>query len=211
MVDALADWERFLHEQDMPLLIRLALVHYQFEVIHPFLDGNGRIGRMILPLMLILSGALVQPLLYLSAFFEQHRTEYYRLLLDISQKGDLLPWIQFFLRGVHQQAREAENRTVRIVQLQNEIREDLLATKRAPSVIRLAEHLFALPFVTAASAQEHLGVSRPTAHAAINALVERGDLIEITDRPRYRVYLAPRIYEAVYGPIDPANGRAGGI
>ncbi len=88
---ALSDQERFLHETDLPLLAQLAVAHYQFEVIHPFLDGNGRIGRLMIPLMLVLRGALPQPLLYLSAFFEQHRSEYYDHLLFTSQRGDMMP------------------------------------------------------------------------------------------------------------------------
>ena len=149
MGELLTDLENFLHEEEMPLLIQLALAHYQFEVIHPFLDGNGRIGRLMIPLMLILRGALTQPLLYLSAFFEQYRDDYFDLLLATSQNGDLLPWIRFFLRGVQQQARDAEERTVTLVDLHHQVRNELLAEKRPNSVIRLAEQLFSLPFVTA--------------------------------------------------------------
>jgi Fic family protein len=94
------------------------MAHYQFEVIHPFLDGNGRIGRLMIPLMLVFRDALPQPLLYLSAFFEQRRSEYYDHLLLTSQRGDLMPWIEFFLGGVRQQARDSEERTVRLVELQ---------------------------------------------------------------------------------------------
>ena len=200
--EALTDWEYFLHEQEMPLLVQLALAHYQFEVIHPFLDGNGRIGRMMIPLMLVLRGALTQPLLYLSAYFEQHRDEYYDLLLRTSQNGDLLPWIRFFLHGARRQALDAEERTVRIVEHQHQLRDNLHDEKRPPSVIRLAEHLFSCPVVTAPSVEGRLGVTRPTAYAAINALFERGDLVEITNRKRNRIYVAHRIFEAVYGAIE---------
>ena len=201
MGEALTDWERFLHEQDMPLLVQLALAHYQFEAIHPFLDGNGRIGRLMILLMLVLRGALTQPLLYLSAFFEQHRDQYMDLLLRTSQNGDLLPWIRFFLRGVRDQAREAEERTVRLVDLQNRLRSRLLDEKRPPSVIRLAEHLFTFPIVTAPRAAALLDVTPPTAYKAINTLVERGDLVEMSHRARSRIYQAPQIFEAVYGAI----------
>jgi Fic family protein len=199
---ALADLERFLHEHDLPLLVQLAFAHYQFEVIHPFLDGNGRIGRLLIPLMLVLRGALPEPLLYLSAYFEQHRSEYYDHLLLTSQRGDLLPWLTFFLHGVRRQARDAEERTVRLVELQHQMRNQLLEEGRPNSVVRLAEHLFSTPILTAARAQSLLGVTRPTAHAAIDALVERGDLYEVTGRERGRVYEAPRIFDAVYGPVD---------
>jgi Fic family protein len=201
MKAALDDLEQFLHDQDMPLLVQLALAHYQFEVIHPFLDGNGRIGRLLIPLMLVLRDALPQPLLYLSAFIEQHRSEYYDLLLSTSQHGDLMPWLRFFLRGVRRQARDAEERTVRLVELQQELRNELLAEGRSTTIVRLAEHLFSIPFINASHAEAVLDVSRPTAHAAINALVDRGDLVEITGRERWRMYEAPRIFEAVYGPV----------
>lgn len=199
---ALDDLERFLHDRDMPLLVQLALAHYQFEVIHPFLDGNGRIGRLLIPVMLVLRDALPQPLLYLSAYFEQYRSEYYDLLLVTSQQGDLMPWLGFFLRGVRQQARDAEERTVRLVELQHELRNELLDEGRPSSVVRLAEHLFSVPIITAARAASLLAVTRPTAHAAINALVDRGDLVEVTGRERGRIYEAPRIFDAVYGSVE---------
>lgn len=202
MTTALGDLEHFLHEHDLPLLIQLAVAHHQFEVIHPFLDGNGRIGRLMIPLMLVLRGALPQPLLYLSAYFEQHRSEYYDHLLITSQTGDLMPWLAFFLRGVRRQARDAEERTVRLVELQHQLRNELLEEGRPNSVIRLAEQLFSSPVVTAATAEQAIGVTRPTAHAAIDALVERGDLVEVTGRERRRVYEAPHIFEATYGPVD---------
>lgn len=202
MQRALADLERFLHETELPLLIQLAVAHYQFEVIHPFLDGNGRIGRLMIPLMLVLREALPQPLLYLSVYLEQHRSEYYDHLLFTSQRGDLMPWLAFFLEGVRRQARDSEDRTVRLVELQHALRNDLLEEGRPNSVIRLAEHLFSGPLVTAARVEAITGVSRPTAHAAIDALVERGDLREITGRSRGRVYEAPAIFEAVYGSVD---------
>jgi Fic family protein len=206
---ALTDLERFLHQHDLPLLVQLAFAHYQFEVIHPFLDGNGRIGRLLIPLMLVLRRALPDPLLYLSAYFEQHRSEYYDHLLLTSQRGDLLPWLEFFLHGVRRQARDSEERTVRLVELQHRMRNELLDEGKPNSAVRLAEHLFSTPILTAASAESLLGVTRPTAHAAIDALVERGDLHEVTGRERGRIYEAPRIFDAVYGTVDigePAPG-----
>jgi len=202
MDDALADLERFLNERQLPLLVQLAFAHYQFEAIHPFLDGNGRIGRLLMPLMLVLRGALPQPLLYLSAFFEQHRGEYNDHLLLTSQRGDLMPWLAFFLHGVRRQAREAEERTVRLVELQHEMRNLVLDEGRSKTVVRLTELLFSTPVVTAARVETMLGVSRPTAYAAIDSLVERGDLVEVTGRERGRIYEAPRIFDAVYGPVE---------
>ena len=121
--------------------------------------------------------------------------------MTTSQNGDLLPWIRFFLRGVRQQARDAEERTVRLVDLHHQVRNELLDEKRPNSVVRLVEQLFSLPFVTARWAADALNVSAPTAYAAINALVERGDLVELGHRSRNRIYQAPHIFEAVYGSL----------
>lgn len=199
---ALGDLERFLNERDLPLLVQLALAHYQFEVIHPFLDGNGRIGRLLIPLMLVLREALPGPLLYLSAYFEHHRAEYYDHLLITSQKGDVMPWLEFFFRGVRRQAKDAEERTVRLVELQHQLRNELLDEGRPNSVVRLAELLFSTPVITAPGVERMLAVTRPTAQAAIDALVERGELMEVTGRQRHRIYEAGRIFGAVYGPVD---------
>ena len=113
-----------------------------------------------------------------------------------------MPWIAFFLRGVRRQARESEERTVRLVELQHELRNELLDEGRATSVIRLAEQLFSTPVVTAPQVERLLDVTRPTAHAAIDALVARGNLAEITGNQRNRVYTAQAIFDAVYGPVD---------
>ena len=123
-------------------------------------------------------------------------------MLVTSQSGDLMPWIAFFLRGVRQQARDSVKRTVRLVELQHQLRNELLDEGRATSVIRLAEQLFLNPVVTAARVEAVLGVTRPTAQTAIDALVARGDLIETTGRDRNRVYRAQAIFDALYGPIS---------
>src|SRR5581483_261997 len=112
MTSALDDLERFLNDRPLPLLVQFAMAHYQFEVIHPFLDGNGRLGRLLIPLMLIDRAVLPQPLLYLSAYFERNRNSYYDLLLRTTREGDFGPWISFFLLGVRAQANDAEERTV---------------------------------------------------------------------------------------------------
>ena len=210
MKDTLRDLEKFIHDRQMPLLLQLALVHYQFEVIHPFLDGNGRLGRILMPLLLVERDVLPEPLLYLSAYFEQNRSDYYDLLLRTSQHGDLMPWIKFFLRGVRRQARDAEQRTHRLVKLQADLRNQLFEEGRPGSVLRLAEHLFSWPMVTARMVARLINVTAPTANAAIRALVERGDLEEISGRERYRLYQATKIFEAVYGPVDSSEQATGG-
>jgi Fic family protein len=202
---ALTDWERFLHETDLPLLIQLALAHYQFEVIHPFVDDNGRVGRLLIPLVLASRQVLREPLLYLSVFFERHRRRYYDLLLATSQTGDFDPWLQFFLEGVRVQSTDAEERTIRLLDLQARLREDLLAEHRSATGIRLADSLFNRPLVTAKRVQAELGVSHPTAMSAIETLASRGTLVEQTGRRRDRVYFAGEIFDAVYGDVPEAQ------
>lgn len=199
---SLSDLEGFLHRTDLPLLLQMAIAHYQFEVIHPFLDGNGRIGRLLIPLMLVQRNMLSQPLLYLSAYFERNRSDYYRHLLGVSQDGDFAPWFSFFFKGVREQATESEERTVRLVELQRNMREALLEEGRPTSVVRLGERLAAFPVVTASQVSSELALSRPTAQTAIDTLVERGDLREVTGQTRNRVYVAEAILGAVYGKLE---------
>ena len=204
MKPALDDLEQFLHTRSLPLLVHLAMAHYQFEVIHPFLDGNGRLGRLLIPLVLIERGVLPQPLLYLSVYFERNRSHYYDLLLGTSRSGDLEPWISFFLRAVSAQATEAEERTVRLVELQSTMRNQLLAERVNTTVVRAAELLFSTPYVSATSLATALDVTFPTAQSAIDVLISRGDLTETTGRKRNRFYFAQGIFDAVYGtPTEP--------
>jgi len=201
--EALSDFERFLHERDLPLLVQLAMIHYQFEAIHPFIDGNGRVGRLLIPLVLCAHGALEEPLLYLSAYFERNRSQYYRLLLRTSQLGDLGPWFAFFFQAVETQAAEAEERTIRLVDGQRALREELLAAGSSSTALRLADMLFMRPYVSARRLQEDLGVSFPTAQKAIDLLVRKGLLAEISGRQRGRLYFSEALFHAVYGDNDP--------
>jgi Fic family protein len=199
MTEALDDLEAFLQDRSLPLLIHLAVAHYQFEVIHPFLDGNGRLGRLLIPLVLVERGVLPQPLLYLSVFFERNRNQYYDLLMATTRTGDLAPWIRFFLRGVAEQATDAEERTVRLVELQSTVRGQLLVERAPMTAVRTAELLFSKPYISASSLAKDLDVTFPTAQSAIDLLVARGDLIETTGRKRNRFYFSQRIFDAVYG------------
>lgn len=203
MTEALDEFERFLHDRSLPLLIHLAMAHYQFEVIHPFLDGNGRFGRLLIPLVLVERSVLPQPLLYLSVFFERNRNQYYDLLMATSRTGNLSRWISFFLRGVTEQATDAEERTVRLVELQSAVRRDLLGERAPMSAVRTAELLFNTPYISASSLAAELGVTFPTAQSAIDVLVARGDLVETTGRRRNRFYFAQGIFDAVYGASPP--------
>jgi Fic family protein len=200
MSAALNDWEKFLHEaKDIPPLVQCALMHYQFEVIHPFGDGNGRVGRLLITFFLCEHGHLPQPLLYLSAFFERHRDEYYARLLEVSKSGDWRGWIQFFLRGLARQASDAVTNSQRIVALQQQYREQLLKHKSGPTALAIADELFINPYVTATRLSKRLRASFPTVQASIYRLVQVGILREITGRKRNRIYCAEELLRTIEG------------
>jgi Fic family protein len=196
MKEALSDLERYIHaESNMPPLVRMALIHYQFEAIHPFLDGNGRIGRLLITLLLCAEGLLPQPLLYLSAFFERHRSEYYRLLLEVSQRGNWLEWITFFLRGVSEQSVDALNRANQLQQLSLEYRETLHAKRSSATLLRMCDRLFKNPVFSPNSISKALDLTYVSAQKNIDKLVDAGILREITGRKRGRIYVAQRVME----------------
>ena len=198
MQECLNQLEKFLHtEKDLPLLVQLALVHYQFEAVHPFLDGNGRIGRLLITLFLCQRGVLTKPLLYLSAFFERHRQEYYDLLLKISQEGAWREWIEFFLRAVVEQSGDAVSRARRLLDLHHTYTQVSREKKLSPTAGQLIELIFMRPLLNARAAQEYLNVTFPAAQKALNALVEAEILAEITGGRRNRVYAAKEILEVL--------------
>lgn len=201
--DAMAELEQFLHDRDLPDLVAIALAHYQFETVHPFVDGNGRIGRLLIPLMLIERGVLEHPVLYLSAYFVRNRSRYYDLLNQTRHAGNLFPWIDFFLDGLTTNARDAENRTVRLVDLQRGIRERLLEERSTATALRLAERLLDRPYVTAPLVARLLDVTFPTAQKAIDDLQGNGVLEEITGQRRNRVYAALSVIEIAYREPQP--------
>lgn len=195
MMDCLADWERFLHHRDhLPELIQCALMHEQFEAIHPFLDGNGRVGRLLITLFLVERGRLAQPLLYLSDFIESHRQDYYDALQRVRTEGDWPGWLHFFLAGVEETARSAVRQASRLMDLREAYRQRL---SRRPNALRLVDELFANPYLTAARAARVLGVTDPTARLAISRLQTEGLLEEVTGRSWGRIYLARPILEAI--------------
>jgi len=200
MEAALGEWEKFLHDaKDMPPLVQCALMHYQFEAIHPFVDGNGRVGRLLITFFLCERGHLPQPLLYLSAFFEQHRAEYYGRLLGVSRFGDWMGWIKFFLQGIATQASAAADDSRRIIALQRRYRELLQQRKASPTAIATMEELFLNPYVTATRLSKRLKVSFPAVQSTIDWLVKAGVLREITGRQRNRIYCSEELLRAIEG------------
>ncbi len=199
MHEALDRLEKYLHEErrTLPPLVRLALIHYQFEAIHPFLDGNGRVGRLLMTLLLCSERLLPQPLLYLSAYFERNRPEYYRLLLSISQAGSWSDWVRFFLRGVAEESRDAVARSNQLLELRQQYRKKLQTEKFPGRALELMETLFTEPVVTVAAASLRLGVTARSAEKNISKLVRTGMLSETTGKRRYRIFVAQKILRIV--------------
>lgn len=199
MRELLNDLEEFLNEDVLRPLVQAAVVHYQFEAIHPFGDGNGRVGRLLIPLFLQDRKLLPQPLLYLSAYFERSRSEYYERLLRVSTHGDWDDWIRYFLVGVSTQAQEAADLADRLLALHNRYREELQAKHVTANVLALIDALFENPLIYTRRAEIVLGVSAPTARATIKALVDHGVLREITNRNWKKIYEASEIYSLLRG------------
>lgn len=194
MKAALGELEKYFHaDSELPPLVRLALIHYQFEAIHPFLDGNGRVGRLLITLFLINESLLPQPILYLSAFFEHNRDEYYRLLLAVSQKGVWQEWIEFFLHGVAEQSKDAVQRAHQLNDLWLSYRKKLQEERQSVSTLSLLDEIVAVPVITYRQAEKILNVTPRAARTNIDKLVEIGLLKEVTQRERYKVFAATEI------------------
>jgi Fic family protein len=200
MQECLNQLEKFLHARTrLPPLVEAALVHYQFEAIHPFLDGNGRIGRLLATLLLCQRNVLSKPLLYLSAFFEKHRLEYYELLLNVSQSSQWRKWIEFFLQAVTEQSNDAVSRSRHLLELLRDYSQLAREKHLPPTAGQLVELIFMKPVLNAKTAQELLKVSYPSAQYALASLENAGILTEITGRKRAKAYAAKEILKALDG------------
>ncbi len=190
--DCMADLERFIYNKDStyPALIRAALAHVQFETIHPFLDGNGRVGRLIIAILLHHSGVLSQPLLYLSLYFKKHREEYYRLLDLVRQEGDWEAWLDFFLEGVEQTANGAVMTAQKLIKMFAEDEEKLKKLKRAAITAMNIFNVFrSRPILTISEVCKRSGVTFPSASKAIENLIKVGIVQEITGKQRDRIFV----------------------
>jgi Fic family protein len=195
---ALDALERYLHDKsDLPLLIRCALAHYQFEAIHPFLDGNGRVGRLLITFLLESEGALSQPLLYLSAFFERTRRDYYALLRDVSQRSAWTEWITYFLTGVAEQAEDAISRAERVLALMATYRGSITAMRKSSLLIAIVDELFATPATTIARIRDRFSISYPAAKENVEKLVELGILETHDASARSKVFFAREILSII--------------
>jgi Fic family protein len=201
LASCLADLERTIHPEEpsaLPVLVRLALIHYQFEAIHPFRDGNGRVGRLLIPLILCTCERLDAPSLYLSPYFEQHHTQYTDLLLRVSMNGDYLSWARFFLEGVTASAHEAIGRAEALAALRRKYHAKLSSARSSALLLKLVDSLFELPMLTIGKAASLLDVTPAAASANLRKLVDAGILTEVTGRVRDQRFLARELLEAAH-------------
>lgn len=204
---AMRDLEEFIHsETDLPDLIEIGLIHYQIETIHPFLDGNGRIGRLLITLMLCERELLPDPFLYISAFFNKNRQEYFDHLFEVSATGAWNRWLKFFLKGIEEQAQEGFIRSNELLKLNEEYRERYRGSQ-SETILPLIHTLFSTPVLTVRQATEMIGnKTYPAVNNAVQELERDGILEEITGKERNRVYRATEIYDIISKPLDEIEG-----
>lgn len=214
---ALDDFEKYIHlephggdrgftaaDEDptlSPLLVRLALVHYQFETIHPFRDGNGRLGRLLMPLLLISHGRLRSPLFYLSSYFERQRDTYYDLLLKVSQRGEWIEWVDFFLLGVEESARDTVARADALLRLRDTWRSQFETARSSALLHKLIDRLFEMPAIRISDAASLLRITPASASANIKKLVSAKIVEERTGRKRDQVFIAMDILRLIDRPL----------
>jgi len=202
--DLLQDWERYVNEPTpaLPVVVKCALMHYQFETIHPFLDGNGRIGRLLIGFVLIVEGVLPAPILHISGYFEQHRNEYYDRLQAVRERGEIDEWVQFFSEAVTVQATESGTRIRSLVEIRERYRAELLGDRSA--LPNLVDVIFKSPVITSQAIQRELHVSQPTASNLLRRAQERGWVRSAGrwGRGGKERWIATEVWSAVAGPLD---------
>jgi Fic family protein len=202
----LDDFEKRLHaESKLPHLVRLAMIHYQFEAIHPFEDGNGRIGRLLLPLLMAEWKLLPTPLLYFSAFFEANRRLYYDSLLGVSLRGDWLAWIKVFLLAVTSVTNETLERALALFALREEYLHEIQKARTSAMLVRLVEELFSTPMITVPRVAKSFKLQYRSAQLLVERLEREGIVREITGRRRNRIYLAKKIQQIISAPSQPVS------
>lgn len=206
----LDDLEAYVHSEaahaNIPTLVRVALVHYQFEAIHPFRDGNGRVGRLLIPLMLAEEDGSLAGLLYLSPWLEGRRGDYMDLLLGISQKGEFLPWIEFFLEAVEGSAKEGLDRITALLALREGYRQRVRGERASAQLLEVVDGLFQTPSLNVARVERVAGVSTPTASAYIKKLAVLGIIEEVTGRQRNRRFVARELLRVAHEAPSAGSG-----
>jgi len=198
MNQALGDLEKFIHMgTDVPVLARAAMIHYQFEALHPFLDGNGRVGRLLMALLFTEWNILPQPLLNLSVYFERYRQEYYDHLLAVSQRGDWEVWLRFFLRGVSSQAHDSLVRMQRLEAIRTKYEPLVKSDRNSERMGAVLDFLFARPILSTKQLAENVGMPFKTARQYIEKLAKAGILREVTGNARNQIYRADDIFGAM--------------
>ncbi len=201
--------EKFIHEKylHMQILVKAALVHVQFETIHPFLDGNGRLGRLLITLLLCAEGILQEPLLYLSLYFKQHREAYYDLLQRVRTEGDWESWLHFFLTGVYETANQAVYTSRRILELFQNDQQRIEAQGRAlGTMLRVYKLLQSTPLITIPRASQKTAISVPTVTTALSRMEELGIVREITSKRRDKLYSYERYIQLLSEGTEPIKG-----
>ncbi len=199
---ALADWEQFVNTPGtMPTLVRCGLMHYQFETIHPFLDGNGRIGRLLINLLLTEEGRLDRPLLYVSGYFESHRDEYYYRLQKVREEAQIQEWLQFFLHAVREQALDATRRSIQLVQIRERYLAEAAETRS--NLVALANLLFENPYVTVKLFERRSNLTNQGARNLIYRAVDKGWLEEagVVGRGGRTIWVAKEIFDVIDAPL----------
>ena len=198
MNQALGDLEKFIHDgADVPVLVRAAMIHYQFEALHPFLDGNGRVGRLLMALLFTEWNILSQPLLNLSVYFERYRQEYYDHLLAVSQRGNWDAWLRFFLRGVSAQARDSLVRMQRLEAIRTKYEHLAKSDRNAERMGAVLDFLFTRPILSTKQLAGSLGMPFKTARQYIEKLAKAGILREVTGNARNQIYRADEVFGAL--------------
>ena len=185
------------NDDGLPLLVRLAIIHYQFETIHPFFDGNGRIGRLIMPLLLCHAGTISKPMLYLSAYFERRRVEYNDHMFSVSADGRWTQWITFFLNGVTIQSRDSRLRMRQLQTLRAQYWGRISRARNAPALLKLIDALIELPAMSNGRAQSILGQTLQSSSSAVDRLVKEGILVPFERPGRTEYFVAPGIFEII--------------
>jgi Fic family protein len=201
-LQAMDDLEKFIHAQIdwLPLLVKLALIHYQFEAIHPFPDGNGRVGRLLIPLMLCEHKAMSQPLLYLSVYFEKNYDQYIDLMFDVSKSGKWEPWIAFFLRGIEHSARNAIAKAQALQDLHHRTMKEIQKARSSALLARIVDSLFEVPVTTIPHIVTEIGLSYNAAKNNVQRLQEMGIIVPIETGERTQWFYAPEIGKIASAP-----------
>lgn len=198
VLNLMGDLESFLHNEEIsvPHLIKIALAHYQFETIHPFLDGNGRVGRLLITLYLVSVGLLKKPSLYLSAFFEKHKSSYYDALTHVRHTNDIIHWIKFFLSAIIETAKKGKETFTKILELKNDIHQLIITFgKKAENAQKLVNHLYANPIVNLADVMEATDLSKQASNQLIKDFLNKQILVELTGNQRNRLFYFKTYYE----------------